>query len=103
MTLSLKLAHEGVVLVDVGASLAAAAAAAAAAVNLSVSVDGGEPHSEIVNDDVVGGSSQQVSGMSVQTLTPGVHTIALYANNRGASSVALSNIEMIAAAVPKLP
>jgi hypothetical protein len=103
VTLSLKLAHGGVVLVDVGASLTAAAAATPDAVNLSVSVDGGEPHSEIVNDDVVSGSSQQVSGMSVQILSPGAHTIALYANNRGASSVALSNIEMIAVALPKLP
>jgi hypothetical protein len=103
LTLSLKLAHGGVVMVDVGASLTAAAAAAPDAVNFSVTVDGGEPHSEIVNDDVVGGSSQQVSGMSAKTLTPGVHTIARYANNRGASAVALSNVEMIAAALPKLP
>jgi hypothetical protein len=95
--------HGGIVLVDVGASLTAAPGMVPDPVRLSVSVDGGEPRSEVANDNVLGGSSQLASGMSVQTLRPGEHRIALYASNRGSSSVAVSNIEMIAAALPKLP
>jgi hypothetical protein len=99
--LSLKMTHSGVVLIDVGASLAAAATTVPDRVELHVRTDGSE--TQIASEDVPGASSQQVSGVSTQTLAPGEHSIALFVSNLGSSPVSVSNIELIATALPRLP